>query len=411
MMARPTFRSDLLSNLFAALGTGPILSALTGQFARRGLHASTWIVALLVSLMPLGSLFGAFFIRHVGRTRRVRLVVFARAGMAFFLACIALLPAHEAAAEIYAALLMILYVLASIILNVQSNVRHSNYPAEVRGRIFSRLTIVQMFATGVSAILAGYALDQLAWGHRLIYILAAAAMIISGWFYNKMRVRRERALMRNGSTRTIGLLGGFRVLKEDPVYGRFMLWQMVSGTAILMTLPVLALVMTDYLKVGYSKGITAMTVAPLVVVICAAPLVGRLFDRVRVTRFRSLGAAMWGLSRLIIFFGVLQGSYALVLIGFTVEGVGRSTGNMAFNLGHMQFTSPDRSHEYMGIQLTLRGVRGLLAPMLGAALLKLPGVGLGVLVIAAVLESVAAAAFYVMPSPRAAGEEAAAGLE
>ncbi len=75
-------------------------------------------------------------------------------------------------------------------------------------------------------------------------------------------------------------------------------------------------------------------------------------------------------------------------------------GNMAFNLAHTHFTSPDRSEEYMGIHLTLMGIRGLIMPMLGVALLKLPAVGLRVLLIAAGMHLAAAVGFFLTPSPR-----------
>ena len=410
-MARPTFRYDLLASLFAAMGMGTVLPQLAGQFVRRGLHGSAWLVGLLVSLTTLGHLLGTFFARDLSRKPGVPMAVAGWIGMALFLACMALLPAEPGIAGSFAALLVVPYLLAAIILNVQSAVRHSNYPAEVRGRIFSRLTVAVMAATATSATLAGYAMDRLPWGHRLVYALAAGATIFSAYFYSKIRVRRERTLLRAGRARPASLLTGFRVLKEDRLYGRFLLWQAVSGTSALMSIPVMALVMTDYLNVGYGKGTTALTLTPLAVMICAAPLTGRLFDHVRITRFRSVGAGFWALSQLIIFLAVLKGSWPAVLVGFAVQGLGRSMGHIAFNLGHMHFTSPGRSADYMGIHLTLMGIRGFLAPMLGAALLKLPGVGLGVLVIAAAMHLVAAGGFLLMPPPATPLTEATAGCE
>jgi len=399
MMSRPTFRYDLLSNFFAAIGTGTIMPVLAGQFARTGLHASEWLIAILVSLMFAGNSCATFFAQHLARWRQVPLVVGARIGMAAFVVCLALLPADARAAEAFVALLATPWVLIAIILTVQASVRHSNYPTELRGRIFNRLAMVTMASMALSAKLGGYALDHLAWGHRLIYALAAVALLLSARFYSKVRIRRERAMLRNGNDKPASAWDGLRLLRQDRTFGLYMMWQMIFGAANLMTMPVILLIMRDYLKVSYSQGIDALSLTPVFVAICMAPLAGRLFDHVRVTRFRGLASTWWALCRVMLFFAVINKCWPLVLGAFAVEGLGRSMGTIAFNLGHMNFTSPDRGHVYMGINLTLAGARGLLAPLVGVALLNVPWIGLRVLLIAAAIQFVAAAGFALMRAP------------
>jgi len=405
MMSRPTFRCDLLSNLFAAMGTGTIMPVLAGQFARTGLQASVWLVAVLVALASAGNFCATFFAQHVGRQRQVPLVVGARIGMAAFVACLALLPAKPIAAEAFVALLATPWLLIAIILTAQASVRHSNYPAELRGRIFNRIVMVTLASMAVSAKLGGLALDHLAWGHRLTYALAAVALLLSARFYAKVRIRRERTMLRNGNDRPVSPWAGLRLLRRDRTFGLYMMWQAIFGAANLMTVPVMLLIMRDYLKVSYSKSIDALFLVPVFVAVCTAPLAGKLFDHVRITRFRGLVCTWWALCRLILFIAVASGSWPLVLVAFAVEGLGRAMGTIAFNLGHMYFTSPDRGHMYMGIQQTLAGARGLLAPFVGVALLKVPSVGLKVLLIAAAIQFIAAAGFALMRPPKSAETE------
>lgn len=407
-MARPTFRHDLLSNLFASMAGGAIFPSLTAQFARRGLHASTWLIGLIFVLMPLGNFLSTFFAQHLTRTRRVPLMVMVRIGMAVFVGAIAFLPARQIAAGSFIALLLVPSVLVAIVLNVQNSVRHSNYPAAVRGRIFGRITIVRLGGLAASALLGGYALDELRWGHRLVYALSACALLLSAWFYSKIRVRRERAMLRNGAKTRVNLLDGFRLLVEDRSYGQFMMWQMIFGFMNIMTGPVLALVMTDYLDVTYRQGITALVVVPLGVAVFTAPLAGRLFDHLRITRFRGIGAAFWAVSRIVVFLAVLNRSWTLVLLGFGLQGLGQAMGSIAFNIGHTHFAPVDRSQEYMGINLTLQGVRGLIAPMLTAALLVRPGAGLKILPVAGCVMFVAAVGFFFTRPPETPRAVAAA---
>ena len=63
------------------------------------------------------------------------------------------------------------------------------------------------------------------------------------------------------------------------------------------------------------------------------------------------------------------------------------------------FHHAQRSEEYMGIHLTLMGIRGLLMPMVGVWLLKQPAIGLNVILIAMAMNLLAAAGFFLIRSP------------
>jgi len=428
-MARPTLRYDLLSTLFGSLGMGSIMPALTSQFASKGMETSIWIVGLLFAQRSVGNLLATFFAQDLARRPRVPMVVMARAGMGLFLACIAALPPEKGLAGSYAALLLTPYLLATLVTNLQSVARHSNYPVNARGRIFSRLAVVQMGSLAVSVMLAGVALDRLgAAAHPLTYLVSSVCLFASAAFYSKIRIRREKAMLRRGSAEPVNLLAGFRILAEDRTFALFMLWQMIFGLGNIMTHPALTKVMDEFMDhygsqgFGYGWAMAARAVTPLAVVVCVAPLAGRLFDRVRITRFRGIGASMWGISKLLVFLSAGSiywatapywpqwAPWVLLFAAFAVQGVGQAVGNIAYNLGHMNFTSPHRGHDYMGIHLTLQGVRGMAGPMIGAALFQV--VGFNILPIAGAMIFVGVAGFLFMKPParpevRAARAEAA----
>lgn len=429
-MARPTFRYDLLSTLFASLATGVMLPALTSQFASEDMSTSIWVVGLLFAERSLGNLLATFFAQDLARRPRVPMVVMARIGIAAFMVCIAALPTGQSGiAGSFAALLIVPYLLAALCINLQSVARHSNYPVNVRGRIFSRLTVIQMASMALSVILASQALDHLSTGHALAYLVSAGLMLIAAWCYSKIRIRRERAMLRIDHHRPVSLLEGFRVLKTDRTFAQYMFWQMIFGAANMVTLPALTAVMLGYVAhyqasgfgFGYGWSMACRVVTPLVVVVGAAPLAGKLFDKVKITRFRAAGACMWGTSKLLVFVAaaamyslpaadgqLFLGPLALLFVAFAVQGMGMAVGNIAYNLGHMNFTSPERGQHYMGIHLTLQGIRGVAAPMLGAWLYTL--VGINVLPAAGIVIFGAAAGFLLMKppdDPQALAEKAA----
>ncbi len=409
LLARPTFRYDLLATAFTAAGTGALYPSLTSQFARRGLEGSTWLVGLLFMLLPMGNFLSTFLARQIAMRRRVPVVVAAWLVMAGFLAVIALLPREPESAWWFAALLVPPSLLLSVVINGQNSIRHSNYPAEGRGRTFARISIVKMGVLAISAIASGYLLDELPWGHRLIYGFAAAMMILGAILFSRIRVRRERSLLQNGRNRATKLMAGFRLLLEDRIYGQFMFWQALFGFANLMCMPLLALIMTDYLKVSYLMGITALLAIPTGTAVFTSVLAGKLFDRIRITRYRAITCTFWASSIAMFYLGVLLNSWAIVIVGSILRGVGIGLGNIAFNLAHTHFSSADRSQDYMGIHLTLIGIRGMAAPLLTAALLRWTYVGLGIMPVAVAVTFFATWGFYRMPSPASAKEAARLG--
>ena len=423
-MALPAFRYDFLGTMFASLGTGVILPALASQFASKAMSTSIWVVAFLFAQQSLGNVMATFFAQDLAKRRRIPMIVMARVGMAMFVLCIAFLPTEQPGiAGSFAVLLVTPYLLSALCTNLQSTVRHSNYPSNVRGQIFSRLTVVQMGSIAISTMTAGLALDYLSWGHTISYTLSAACLLLSAVFYSRIRIRREKTMLRNGQAQPVRLLAGFRLLREDPVFGRYLCWQMLFGGANMMTNPALTEVMKRYMihyqehGFGYGWSMLGRVATPLFVVVCVAPLAGKLFDRISITRFRGLGASLWGLSKFLVFFAVISLSsttppgtflfwvpWVAVFVGFAAQGIGQAAGNIAYNLGHMNFTSPERSHDYMGIHLTFQGIRGLAAPMIGAWLFQL--IGMSLLPVAGALIFVAVAGFLLMKPPGNAQSQA-----
>ncbi len=397
IMSRPTFRYDMLSTVFGALGHGALIPALVTQFARKGLFAPEWIVAMLIAQSCLGNLLNSFFAQDIVRRRRVPVVVACRMGMALFMLCIAAMPRQGGLAGVFAALLLAPYLMSSVIFNIQNIARHSNYPDSIRGRIYSRLMVVNFVSLAISAGLGGYALDRLTWGHSLIFVCGAGMMVLSAVFYSRIRIRREPALIRNGLAKPFNLLAGFKLLLEDRKYGQYMFWQMIFGTANNMTWPVMTLIMTDYLRVSYSKGISALTIIPMGMALLMAPIAGRLFDRIRISRYRTINCGMWAAAKVLLFLGAYFESWPIVIASAVAQGIGMSTGSIAFSLGHTYFSTPERSHDYLGIHLSLQGIRGVIGPFAGVLILN--AIGISILPMAAGIMLIACVGFFFLPIP------------
>ncbi|MFP4356146.1 MAG: hypothetical protein ACLFUJ_13575 [Phycisphaerae bacterium] len=93
-------------------------------------------------------------------------------------------------------------------------------------------------------------------------------------------------------------------------------------------------------------------------------------------------------------------SYPLLLAGFVMQGFGRATGGVAFNIGHTRFSNAGNSHLYMGAHLILQGVRGTTLPFLGIWLFQSDFVGPWLLLLAAGVQLVAVLGFLTIAEPK-----------
>lgn len=410
MMARPTLRLEIAASIFGALATGPALYLFTQLFARKGLHVSGWMLSVLVAQMSFGHFLAGILARHSHGRRRVPIVSGAYAAAALCLLAIALLPVRAASAVPYVLILLGPALLNTLLLSVRSTIWHSNYNERIRGRMVSRLGFVTLAAAAVSVQLSCWALND--WPksgllsrcyrpHQVVYILAAICALIAAGFYSRIRVRRERRLLREGAAGSGHMWSSLRVLWVDRPYRRFMLCQFLSGSSVFLTLPVITLIMTDdrYFGVNYVDGATAMSLSPFLAALALVGLAGHLFDHMSITRYRAINAAAWASSRALLLVATLLLSWPLVLIAFACQGAGMASGRMAFTIGHTRFAAPGQGQRYMDAHLFLAGVRGLAMPFVGIWLYENTSLGVWTLGVSAAMQFAASIAFALSPAP------------
>ena len=81
--------------------------------------------------------------------------------------------------------------------------------------------------------------------------------------------------------------------------------------------------------------------------------------------FRSIHSWFFVVSSICIGVSIATHSVAGLWIGAAIRGVGFGGGVLAWNLGHQDYAPIEQSARYMGLHVTLTGIRGLLAPAFG----------------------------------------------
>ncbi len=305
---------------------------------------------------------------------RARIGVLASLQAAFAIAVglVALAPIAAGGLALTLVVVIIARVLWAGILTVRAAVWSANYPRHVMARVTSRIVMASSLGIAVVALVAGWVLDRHARAARWLYLFAALCGLLASLRYRAVRVRREYQLLaaeaETGAAAGAFSLAMFRqILREDEPFRRYMFWMSLYGCGNLMMTAQLVVLFSDRLHLASLTQILLLTVVPLLLMPLFLPAWARLFDRGHIIEYRS--RQCWALVAAIalLTLGVMFRINGLLWPGAVLIGISYAGANLGWNLGHNDFASPGRAQHYMGVHVTLTGVRGLIAPPLGMA--------------------------------------------
>lgn len=375
-LAEGIFRREILPwgllGLTLGLVEGATAAILVKQhFAAAAAAFGVNIAVALVSGAPAFSNVLSFVWANLAHGRaRVQLMVALMAAFALLVGCVAL--ASRAAAGLWLTVVAVIAarVVWAGILTVRAAIWTANYPRNVLARITGRIVIVNALTVAASAALVGWVLEARFIDARWLYGAGALAGLAGAWLYRAMRVRREFLLLaaeaeHGGRGEAFSLAMVTRILKEDPAYREYMLWMGVFGAGNLMLTAQLVLIFSEELHLTSARQIGLLAVVPLITQPLFLPAWARLFDGAHVVRYRARQGWALVLATVVFTLGVFTRSSVLLWSGAVLLGAAQAGANLGWNLGHNDFASLGRAQHYMGVHVTLTGLRGGAAPPLG----------------------------------------------
>ncbi|MCA9285100.1 MAG: MFS transporter [Phycisphaerales bacterium] len=319
---------------------------------------------------------------------KIRFIAWLQIATALLVALIAATP-HSAAGLV---MLTTLVVLARVtwtgVITIRTTVWGANYPRADRARIAGKMATVQSAALSIVGVVLGTAMDWNERSFHWLFPLCALVGLLGNAIYRRVRLRGQRRLARaercgRAEDRpTLNPASVARVLRNDPLYRRFMLWLFVFGLGNLMLSAPLAIVLNDGFHVTYIQGILITSAIPTALMPFTIPMWSKLLDRCHVVEFRAIHGWSFVAVSLLQFLGAAFGVLSLFFAAAVGMGIAFGGGVLAWNLGHHDFAPPNRDAQYMGVHVTLTGLRGLLAPFLAVGIYDLldrqiPGSGGG----------------------------------
>ena len=375
-LAEGIFRREILPWGLVGVPLGLVEGATAAVLVKQhfGAVAPAFAVNLAVALVSGAPAFSnvlSFVWANIAHGRaRVQLMVALQAAFALLVGCVSF--ASRAAGGLALTVLSIIAarVVWAGVLTVRAAVWSANYPRNVLARITGRIVIVNSIAVATSAGLVGWALEARAVDARWLYGLGAISGLCGAWLYREMRVRREFRLLAAEAasaahSEPFSLRMLTQILREDPAYREYMLWMGVFGGGTLMLTAQLVLLFSERLHLSSAMQIGLLAVVPLITQPIFLPWWARLFDGTHVVRYRSRQGWAIVLASAAMSAGVFSAAPLLLWVGAVLLGAAQAGANLGWNLGHNDFASLGRAQHYMGVHVTLTGLRGGVAPPVG----------------------------------------------
>jgi len=409
LAAEAAFRREIAPWALLGLTLGLVEGATAAVLIKKTFAnaASPWIVNLAVAFVsgaPALSNVVSFVWANLAHGRaRIRLMVALQAMFALLVGMLGVAPRVLGGLAFAVASILIARVLWTGILTVRAAVWSANYSRQAIGRYTGRIVIVSSVAVAAAAALAAWVLDKGRIDARWLYGLGAAAGLLAAWLYRRARVRREFVLLAEetaavGRTEPFSLGMLFEILKKDPHFREYMFWMGVFGGGNLMLTSQLVVIFSEHLHLAASLQIALLSVVPIGLVPLFVPFWARMFDQGHVVEYRSRQG--WSLVAAVALTsaGTWFGNLPLLWVGAVALSFAYAGANLGWNLGHNDFASVGRAQHYMGVHVTLTGVRGAIGPPAGILIYQWlealrPGAGVYSLVLPLVFVSVGAAGF------------------
>lgn len=393
LMARPSYAHELVTASTFPMAVAVLESGVIGVLAKKTFHVSEFELATIMAAPIFANLTSFMWAMLARGRRKVPIISALQASVLLLLVVISFLPTVKPGPALLVTTVVLARCALAGMVTLRSTVWRQNYPKGQRSQITGRFTVLASMIIAIGPLI-GFFIQDLApesfrWLYRVVAVIAAVGVVS----FSRIRLRGEKHLLDFERQPTAkpqphgepGRVYAFEpdsqprqrhsawtILREDHDYRWYMIWQFVGGMANLIgnfALIRLVIELTEGKKYEYTGSILLTTTIPMAVAMMTVPYWARYLDKVHITRFRTRQGLFWIAAQFGNWLAGLTGIVWLFALPRIIDGASRGGGMLAWNLGHNDFADRRMVPLYMGIHVTLTGVRGFLAPYLAVTLL------------------------------------------
>ncbi len=261
-----------------------------------------------------------------------------------------------------------------------NSIYQANFPKD-RSKIFGLTISLSSLVSVVFAFLAGRMLDTNENNVRLIFITVAIAGFIGSSVLSLVKLDSHNVKLQKKEKNTnflTPLKRALRLLKTNKPYAHFQRDFTLYGFGFLSLVPVVPIFLVDYLKLNYTESFISKGILAQVGLLILSPIIGRFHDRFHPFKFITIAFAGIAMFPILLIVTGLMNNHLTTLIAiygtYIVYGLAMAAVNIAWNMSSIHFAGDDDVSMYQSLHITITGIRGLFAPILGILAKNLLGV-------------------------------------
>jgi hypothetical protein len=244
-----------------------------------------------------------------------------------------------------------------------------------REKIFS-VACILAYAEGVLiALFIGRFLDSYENSFKFIIVFSTLLGLIGVFMQFKTPIFEENILVKDSQKNFKGFIKpwkeGINLIKKRKDFAKFQIGTFLAGFGYMLALPSLFLFYADTLKLTH----TEMTVARFVFMglgfIVFSPIWARLMSKFSINFLTGFVCIGFGIFPIFIMFALL--SKVWLYIAFLFYGITQGGSRLIWNLSGTVFAKEEDSSPFTAINVSMIGIRGLIAPLLGGFLCEIVG--------------------------------------
>lgn len=357
---RNTYRRDALSGLLVGVYNGAIFPFI-GFIARDELHSSTSLIALITSAPYVGSMFALFYANAMEGKAKMPYVVWSGviARALFLLTLFTMTPLR------FALIASAAQLVATVSGPAYAAVLKEIYPDEHRGRIMGYIRVGLAATSFFSTLVVGQLLKRHILDFNYIFPIGALFGITSSLVFGSIRTAPVDPKSNNYKSSTVQFLRStLAIFKEDRNYAWFALSVFTFGFGNLIVAPLYPVFQVDQLH------ITAAQVAMLSNIATVIWMFSYLYWGKYVDMQSPLKAVMVNvlMVSLVPFAYFLANNVWMLIPAAIINGITMAGIELSYFNSILYFAKEGRESHYQALHSFLLGIRGTIAPFIGAAL-------------------------------------------
>jgi len=340
---------------------------------KKTLHASELQMGLMMAIGPTTLLLGIIGSEFVmGRDKRPFILL---AGMisrgAFLLFFLCTSP------WMYIGLATVFSVFNSLMIPATSTLWQSTVSPQARNELWGLTISITTAISMATAFLGARLMDYDPMAYKWFFPVAAVLGMLSILIIARMPVRGRYKLTRKRPK--ISWAKVFvepvrkmnKLMREDRNYRDFESFFFLYGVAFMIMAPVLPHYLVDVAKMNYTQAGLCDGVLFAFGMVALTSSWGRLMDRQNPMRLCALVFTILASFPALLLVGPLLAKLGLnlvyiVFLGYLIYGIGMSGLGVAWNLAPIAFAGERDASRYTGAHITITGIRGSIAPIVGA---------------------------------------------